>query len=594
MVKENDTRPGTPLLTTLLTTTPTGEIAEPSSSIINLGRNETHPSGELDNSSCYKSYNPKICKNTTKKSSTVTSQMLLENKDNLVIRDCRSLLILQSLESNRNENEISVFQPILGGTRNLGRNETHLFGELDNSSCCKSYNPKICKNTTKKSSTVTSQMLLENKDNLEIRDSELQTIMKSLELNRNENEISVLKPILGGTQSSNGKFSDSKFTRVLNFRQILKSSDQFLSGIRFRKSSISQMQKFKNSSKLSLKFKTGTSKNLLFDSSAEEKEKLFQDITFTGTGADISSLTQLNQIKKRSNIIVSDSTSIPSKPNNLSKSLKTKHSSLQQILTGSHIHEAAGFSMPKLASFSKPIPKCIPNISHAPENQYGKGFIKEGPALGENGSDKAMIDINELDLNSTPNITSPSINPNIPSKTRYFKNSNDLSEPPKGNNPESSFNSARLRILRKSLKSQCEDDCLNLAISVQKNTENAGELSTSKSTKKFTLGEKVSKGLFFKISPVRCNGIHTESSNKGESHIQNHITSKFNSEDKHSSIENEGSPVKITFGRARFHDGIVQPTAISSPLTSGTKRVRIALFNDYIDIDVPSRKKRCA
>ncbi|GFY51131.1 histone-lysine N-methyltransferase KMT5B [Trichonephila inaurata madagascariensis] len=493
---------------------------------------------------------------------------------------------------------------------NLGRNETHPSGELDNSSCCKNYNPKIRKNTTKKSSTVTSQMLLENKDNLEIKESRLESIIKSLELNRNENEISVLKPILGATQSSNEKFSDSKFIRVLNSRQILNSSDQFQSGSCFRKSTISQMQKFKNSSKLSLKFKPGTSKNLLFDSSAKEKEKLFQDITFTGTGADISSLTQLNQIKKINDINLIDSTSIPLKPNNLSKPLKTKYNSSEQILTGSHIRESAGFSMQKLASFSKPVPKSMPNISHAPENQYGKSFIKKGPTLGENGSDKVMIDLTELDLDSPPNITSPSNNPNIPSKTIYFKNSNDLSEPPRVNTPESSFNSARLRILR---KSQCFDDCLKLTISVQKNTENAGELGMPKSTKKFTIGEKDSKGLFFKIAPVHCNGIHTESSIKGESHIQNHITSKFNSgsikgeshiqnhitskfnsEDKHSSIANEGCPVKITFGRAHFYGGIVQPTATSSPLTSGTKRVRIALMNDYIDIDVPSRKKCCA
>ncbi|GFQ87557.1 histone-lysine N-methyltransferase KMT5B-A [Trichonephila clavata] len=476
---------------------------------------------------------------------------------------------------------------------NLGRNETPLSGELDNSSCCRNYNPKICKNITKKSCTVTSQMLVENKDNLKISESHSESIMKSLELN--QYEISVLKPILGGTQSSNGKCSNSKFSRILNSFKLLNSSDQFLSESRFRKSTICQMQKLKNPSKLTSKFKTGTNKNL--DSSAKEKEK-FQDNTFTGTGTHISNLTQLNQIKKINNINLIDSTSIPSKPNNLSKPLKTKYSSSDQVLAGSHFHEAAGLSVQELANSSKQVPKCTLNISHSPENRYSKSFVKKGLALAEKGSDKAMIDLNELDLDGTPNITSPSNHPNIPSKTRYFKNSNDLSEPPRVNNPESPFNSARLRILRKSLKSQCEDDCLKLTISVQKNIENAGELSASKSTKKLAqksaLGEQDSKRLFFKISPVRCNGIHTESSNKWKSHVQNHITSKFNSEDKHKSFANKGCPVKITFGRARFHGGIVQPTAASSPLTSGTKRVRIALINDYIDIDVPGPKKCCS
>lgn len=150
----------------------------------------------------------------------------------------------------------------------------------------------------------------------------------------------------------------------------------------------------------------------------------------------------------------------------------------------------------------------------------------------------------------------------------------------------------------KTNSSLCSQGCLKLTVRVRNNSTDSDHSTASYSNdtnQQFcNLHNDItvqSKGMVYEIIPVKCNGNH----DANESIVSKKLNGSIPKSKKTVPCASATDTVNIRISSPCYSHSLIKEEpelALDSPMKPGTKRVRLILGNDSIDIDIPPSKNR--
>lgn len=280
------------------------------------------------------------------------------------------------------------------------------------------------------------------------------------------------------------------------------------------------------------------------------------------------------------------------------------------IFTRSRSHESASFSERILRSHARKESK-FKNKFFTFENVLSKADtssislpVKKSPSRNSRKIHKVK-DPPNLDIAEMPNISVYSDGcSKIPSGYECRRSSLIMTDPPiltpieiknESNLYTSDKKSETLEV--KTNSNLCSKGCLKLTVRVRSNSTDSDHSNTANITdvtqQYCNLHNDItvqSKGMVYEIIPVKCDGIHDSNEN---------LVAKMNSSVAKSkkNVQCPSAPdtVNIRISSPCYSHSLTDEEpelSLDSPMKPGTKRVRLILGKDSIDIDIPPSKHR--
>lgn len=290
--------------------------------------------------------------------------------------------------------------------------------------------------------------------------------------------------------------------------------------------------------------------------------------------------------------------------------MQNSHSSNSCIFTRSRSHESVSFRERILRSHTKKSPK-FKNKFFTFENNFSKTDssnvtlpIKKNPSKCSNKTLKSKGPPN-LEIADMPNISVYS-NTCSGAASRYNcrRSSLIMAEPPvltpveiKKETGISASDKKSESVEVKTSSNLCSQGCLKLTVRVRNNSTDSDHSIASDSNdvnqQFYNLHNDItvqSKGMVYEIIPVKCDGNHDAN--------ENLVSKKFSSsvsKSKKSMQCPSTDTVNIRISSPCYSHSLTKTEpelSLDSPMKPGTKRVRLILGNDSIDIDIPPSKNR--
>ncbi|XP_055927594.1 histone-lysine N-methyltransferase KMT5B-like [Argiope bruennichi] len=217
----------------------------------------------------------------------------------------------------------------------------------------------------------------------------------------------------------------------------------------------------------------------------------------------------------------------------------------------------------------------------------------------EKSSDKPDVP----DISGMPNILYSNNCPRTSSRTRRRKNSLGLSEPPvltpmgklrDTDSPELE-NASSSSLMVKATSRPCAQGCVKVTVRVRRNSAESNSINAVSSDKRprSVKNKPHSKSMFYKIIPVDCDENHIENENASEKPQESSISDK-NPKIQCSSVPDHTLDIRISSPCcSRTHSKDESDIFKNSPMKAVTKRFRLILGSDSIDIDIPPSKRNC-
>lgn len=290
--------------------------------------------------------------------------------------------------------------------------------------------------------------------------------------------------------------------------------------------------------------------------------------------------------------------------------IQNSHSSNSCIFTRSRSHESVSFRERILRSHTKKSPK-FKNKFFTFENTFSKADssnvtlpIKKNPSKCSSKTLKPRGPPN-LEIADMPNISVYS-NTCSGAASRYNcrRSSLIMAEPPvltpveiKKETGTSASDKKSESVEVKTSSNLCSQGCLKLTVRVRNNSTDSDHSIASDSNdvnqQFYNLHNDItvqSKGMVYEIIPVKCDGNHDAN--------ENLVSKKFSSsvsKSKKSIPCPSTDTVNIRISSPCYSHSLTKTEpelSLDSPMKPGTKRVRLILGNDSIDIDIPPSKNR--
>lgn len=280
------------------------------------------------------------------------------------------------------------------------------------------------------------------------------------------------------------------------------------------------------------------------------------------------------------------------------------------IFTRSRSQESVRFRERILRSHTKKSPK-FKNRFFTFENSVSKNQssnmipIKKNPSKCLNKTPKVK-EPPSLDFAGMPNI---SVYSNHCSKanSRYNcrRSSLIMADPPvltpiEIKNESSAFSAENTSesVEVKTNSNLCSQGCLKLTVRVRNNSTDSDHSTASDSIdidQQFcNLHNDItvqSKGMVYEIIPVKCDGNH----DANKSLLKKKMTASVSKSKKNIACSSAPETVNIRISSSCYSHSLNKEEpelSLDSPMKPGTKRVRLILGNDSIDIDIPPTKNR--
>ncbi|CAL1269762.1 unnamed protein product [Larinioides sclopetarius] len=280
----------------------------------------------------------------------------------------------------------------------------------------------------------------------------------------------------------------------------------------------------------------------------------------------------------------------------INSSSRLSNSSLQ-ISTRSRSRYSIGLrSRPLLKSF-KQSPRRKTKIAQVKRNKSVENSMKKREQLFD------KLDV--PDISGMPNISLYSNHCSRNSlRTRRRRNSLGMSEPPvltpmgkikepSSPNPE---NVPSANLVVKTASHPCTQGCVKLTVRVRRDSveSNNSVITTTSDEKPGNVKKSpLSKSMVYEIIPLNCDGNHIENENVSKKKPQEDAISD-NSKSQCSLVPDHTVNIRISSPcYSHTHSKDEPELLMNSPMKAGTKRVRLILGSDSIDIDIPPSKRNC-